>query len=172
MAEVPQTEVADEAPPEINWEAHKSVSSNLTTNWYILAALLATLLITATFVVDYYHFMMVSPWLASAVIIAGLVALITRGLHQSALAQYSIGDQGVNVDGELMPYDDIKSYSVIDMEDHDVLRLWSNKRLSLPTSIVLENIDPQAVSDTLSVFIPEEINTSSVSDRISKFIKF
>lgn len=172
MVKVPSIAEEPEAADEISWQAPKSISSRLTPSWYLGAFGVVVVLIAATFIVDYFKLMLISPWLASAVILAGLGALVSRGLHQSEQSNYIVSQEGIQVDGDLIPYEEIKSFSIIDMPDHTILRLWPTKRFALPTSIVLDGVNVLDISSIIKISVPEELKASSVSDKLSDIIKF
>ncbi|GEM_PF-4891163 len=153
------------------WQAPKYMFYANGALWYGLVITSAVLVIALTFLLRAY--IQVSPWLVAAVIGAGAGALISRGVKQPDQGQYGLTENGFVIEGEEMPFESFRSFAVIDLTNHHVLRLWPKQRFYLPTSIVIDDsVNPDDLREFLAHVLPEEEHQQTFSDIISHLIRF
>jgi len=176
MAELPTKEQPEIVPAEaeeeittITWQADKFVTYDKGRHWYTSVALIGIAVIILVIVLR--NQLQVSLWSVVPVLTAGVAVMLARGLIHSPRSTYGVSEDGVIIDGDVKPYGQFRSFAVVELEGHAVLRLWPKTRFGLPTSIILEQITPDEVREIMASVLPEEPQNSSLSDRISHIVK-
>lgn len=156
----------------ISWEASQFHSYQMDYRWVAIVALVSLTLIGLFIILEHFQLLLVSPWLAGAVVIAAAATLITRSLAKPVTVEYGVTSEGILIGNQLMPFELFRSFSIIEFSDHTILRLWPVKRFSLPTSIMLDQVSLDDLKDIIGTVLPEDDRGETVSDQIARWIKF
>ncbi|HAG27382.1 TPA: hypothetical protein DCG61_01200 [Patescibacteria group bacterium] len=110
----------------------------------------------------------------------GAVSLIILGIIISFFARQTpkhvemeISDQGIHISGDLIPYNRIKHFWIIDDHEHKVLNIETTAYLNHQLAIELEDEDADEIREFLIDILPEhsEIEPTS-AQKIAHRFKF
>ena len=113
----------------------------------------------------------VSLWLAVPIVAVAVAVLISRGVAKPHSLQYKLSESGVIVDDRLMPFEHFRAYSINQYDNHAILRLWTKGRFYFPISVVLAEVNPEEVRALIQPVLPEQEDSTNLSDQISHFFR-
>lgn len=155
----------------IRWRAPKFIFYKKDGRWYgIVIGTSVALLALAWFLQEA---LLISIWLLVPVVVLGVVALLSRSAVQPPIIEYALTEDGIMVGDRHYAYADFRSFSVIDMDNHYVLRLWPKTRYLLPLTILLsDEVIPADIKEILSELLPEGDHEATLADWIAHYTRF
>lgn len=147
------------------WEAPEFRHYPKNPAWYITLVVIVALLVTYEVLVkDYFG-------AVSLVIVA--VFVIYFGRQEPKIIPLQISDQGIHINNDIIPYQRIKLFWVVDDGVHKTLNLETTAYLNHLLSIELEDMDADEIRDFLIDVLPEHDEvTPTVAQRIGHKIRF
>lgn len=166
-----EREDVDQDDLTIRWRAPKFIYYKKDVRWYgIVVAVGAGLLALAWFLQES---LLISIWLLIPVIVLGMVALFSRSAVQPPTVEYAIAEEGISAGERDYTFEDFRSFSVIDMDNHYVLRLWPKTRYYLPLTILLsDDVIPNEIKEILAGILPEGDHEATLTDWIAHYTRF
>ncbi len=111
-------------------------------------------------------------WLLAGVIVAGTLAIISFAKEKPAERQFRIDSSGVQVGNKKYKYEELKSFWIVGTPDGRILYLQSISRFSPPIMVNLGNNDEVRIRRILKNYLPEEVKSEVLSDRINRWLRF
>jgi len=135
--------------------------------WYIMAAIVAALLVIYAFFSGNFLF-------AAIVIIGALVIIIHDG-QKPIKVDFSITDQGLVVGKKFYDYDIIKDFSIVYKPHQQIKNLYFEFKNALRPrlSIPLNNNNPLPIREILLKYLPEDMERTDqpLSEALAKIFK-
>lgn len=153
----------------LSWQADSFVRYSKGADWHIGVILIGVLAVTMSIL--FRDQMLVSIWLTVPVILVAVAVTVWRGIAKPKDVQYNLTEDGLHIDDSVIAYQSFRAFSMLEYDNHTMLRLWPTNRLHFPISIVISPIDPEAVRTRLSDVMPEEAADQNLTDQISHFLK-
>ncbi|QQS22666.1 hypothetical protein IPM19_03480 [bacterium] len=133
--------------------------------WYITLLILVALLITYEIIANDYF------GAISLAVVAGFVIFFGRQIPKQIPIR--ISDQGIHINNDLIPYQRIKHFWVVDDAAHKTLNIETTAYLNHQLTIELEDMDSDEVREFLADVLPEhEEPQPTTMQKISHRIKF
>jgi hypothetical protein len=149
----------------IRWSASEFISHQKTSSWYVVFGMGAGVL---TFLVIY----ITSSIMSGLVVAMASVALAVFAARKPETKQYELNDSGIMIGGNAYPYEQFKSFSVVEEGALESIWLRPLKRY-MPTMVIyFAPEDEQRIVDMLENFLPEETRALDTIDKISRRIRF
>ena len=133
--------------------------------WYITLIIVVALLVTYEVIAkDYFG-------AVSLVIVAGFVVFFGR--QEPKAVPMEISDQGIHINEDLIPYQRIKYFWVVDDGVHKTLNFETTAYLNHLLTIELEDMDADEIRDFLIDVLPEHENTApTIAQKVGHKIRF
>ena len=143
-------EVEDVGTPLVSWETWERPPSERSKSWYIIASVIGALLLVLCVITANYLF-------AVIILMMGII-LLMNGIKRPKRVEVHITDMGIVFGNTYHDYKDIKEFAIV-YEPPIVKTLYVdfNSVLHPMISIPLEDIDPNAVRETLLPFAFENL---------------
>jgi hypothetical protein len=133
--------------------------------WYITLVIIVTLLVVyQIFQNDYFG--------AVCLVVVGLmVILFARQVPK--IVNMEISDQGIHINNDLIPYNRIRNFWILDNPVHKTLNFETTAYLNHILTIELEDIDADELHEFLADILPEHNEPSpTLAQRISHRFRF
>ncbi len=153
----------------LHWQADSFVHYTRGLDWHIGVVFVGVAVISLMVILR--DQLQVSLWLAVPIVVVAVAVLISRGVAKPHTLKYQLLETGVMVNDRLMPFDHFRAYSINQYDNHSTLRLWTKGRLHFPISIVLAEVDLEEVRDLIQSILPEQEDSTNLSDQISHFFR-
>lgn len=150
---------------EVAWSASEFISHEKTGIWYLTLGVGAAILTIIVFLVTRNVF--------SSLVIAFVCILMgVYGARKPQTKKYLLNEDGVHVDTTFFPYENFKSFSVL--EDGAVECIWLRpiKRYMPTVAMYYSPEDEERIVMMLENFLPLEDREHDFMDRLSRFIRF
>ncbi len=148
----------------IKWFAPEYRSKERSTDWYWAWGIIA---LSAIIIAVYLH-----SYIFAVLIVVSIFALMTVVIRDSKLFEYEINEKGIKAGKDFFAYEFIECFWIKDTKDEDLLIIKTHKFLSPIISIILENVDLNAVRDFLLKKTKEKELEESNSKRVMDFLGF
>lgn len=148
----------------LEWEAPEYIEHKKGTDWYWYLALGAVLLL----IYAAYE----RSFLFGALVVIGWFTIMIYSARSPQSIKISISDAGVQIDQNLHPWSNIKSFWIFDKNHKKELSLELKKTLMPHVKIPLGDTDPKIVREILLNFAPEKEQEESFIDNLSDLVKF
>ena len=147
------------------WEAPEFKHYPKNPAWYITLFIIVCLLVFYQFIQkDYFGGV-------SLILIGVLVVFFARQTPGHVPMQ--ITDKGVHINDDLIPYQRIKHFWVVDDGTHKTLNFETTAYLNSEITVELENLDAEEVRDFLIDILPEhEVTEPTTAQKIAHRFKF
>lgn len=153
----------------LHWQADSFVHYARGIDWHIGVVFVGAAVISLMVILR--DQLQVSLWLAVPMVAVAVAVLISRGVAKPHSLQYKLSDSGVVTDGRLMTFDHFRAYSINQYDNHAVLRLWTKSRFHLPISVTLNEVNLDEVRALILPILPEQEDSTNLSDQISHFFR-
>lgn len=133
--------------------------------WYITFVVVVVLLVIyQIFQQDYFG-------AVSLIVIAGLITAFAR--QTPKLITIDVSDQGIHINKDLIPYNRIRQFWIINDGTHKTLNLETTAYINHLLTIELEDINADELYEFLADVLPEHDNPSpTIAQHISHRFKF
>jgi hypothetical protein len=147
-----------------SWEASEYVFHQKGAKWYMLlfgvaGALEAVLVI-------------LQQWLSVTVVAVMTLAVVVYSRKAPRVLQYHLDEHGITINGKLNPYNDFRSYSVIEDVGWQSIDLEPAKRLVPRLTILAEHDNFEAIESILSAHLPQINRRPDWIERLTRYFKF
>jgi len=157
---------AIEAPvsDSIAWEASEYLQHNNGVWWYVAFFLIVVVLITFAVI---FHF-----WTFIPVVLVMAVAAIIHVRRPPRVVHYQLGDDGFQIEDNLHPYTNYKSFSVIRDGAFFAILLIPSRRFAVSTIVYFDEADGEEIVDAFGARLPMENRDLDPLDRFLRLIRF
>jgi hypothetical protein len=150
---------------EVVWTASEFIAHDKSPGWYLgmIGASLAVVVIIYLITRDIF----------SSVIVA--IATGTFGIaasRQPRQLQYGVNDHGVGIGRRFFPYEDFRSFSVVDEGAFHSIVLMPLKRFLPPITIYFDPDDESLIEDILNAHLPLAQHEHELTERLMRRIRF
>ena len=159
--------VAPEEPtPEVafGWQASEFVHNHKSVTWYVV---LAAVVVILAGLAAWLHF-----WLEIAVFVAMGIAVVVYARKPPRTLLYELSDQGISIDGKLLPFSSFRSFGVIPDEEWHSIDLEPTKRFNPRTVLLFNPEDLEQIVGHLELHLPREDRELDVIERITRYVRF
>lgn len=117
-------------------------------------------------------FALTGQYLGIVVVVVMLLAVVVVGRRQPRILLYMVDDHGVSIDGELQPYQNFRSYSIIQDVAWQSIDFEPTKRF-MPRLLIL--CEPEALAQAeiiLQQHLPRQDRELDWIERASRYLRF
>lgn len=133
--------------------------------WYVNMAILF-LGIAAIFI------FVLHQYLASLVVIAGLVALYAHSSQEPKKVKVKITNKKIKIGRHKHPFKKLKSFWLVDQGHQHKLYLYTSTLLFPVISIPLGGGEPKKIKQALGDYLPEAQSGETVNDKLTRWLRF
>ena len=152
-------------PSQVSWTASEYISHAKGPGWFILLGL-------ALFTLVGLIFFTTKDVIASVLVgIAGLTFGIFAARPPQVL-DYTINNQGITIGRRSHPFNELKSFAIIDNGVIPSLMLLPLKRFMPPITVFYEPKEEEAIINMLAAYLPHEEKEPDFIDRLMGHIRF
>lgn len=149
----------------ISWQAPEFIQYKKDMKWYVVLITFGVALTTLFYFVDNY--------LAMAVIVLAVIVMIMTANQKPKKRLYKLSKDGLKVDDNFYPISEFKSFFITYVENVPNLHFEKTKKMSLPMSIFLIDVNENSVIDFIKLYLPENTKIkATTSDLFSKWFRF
>ncbi len=135
----------------LEWEAPEFVVYKKTTGWYVGFGVLLALLLFAAFLLQ--------SLLTGIVFILAGILIFVHAEKPPRIIGYDVRTTGVRIDERIYMFRELAAFNVVQHANDEAYLLLKSKRLVMPLiHVPLGNSDAEEVTETLSKYIPQDIN--------------
>lgn len=160
----------DQAPEATNvggvqWTASEFLAHQKNRNWYLI-------LILGAFGVSIAVYLLTGDIISSISLLVFAILLAVVAARKPRTLQYHLGDHGLQVEQKFYPYQDFKSFSVINEGAINSIMLLPLKRFATGVTMYYAPEDEQKILDVLSSELPYEERHQDPVDKFMQRIRF
>ena len=165
----PAPETASDRPdvanePPLTWQASEYLHHAKSVGWYL--ALIGVLVILSA-VAAWFH-----QWLAIAVFVAAFAAVMVYGGKAPRTLNYTLDSKGLTIEGKVYPFDQFRSFGVVDEVAWQSIDLEPTKRF-MPRLTILAGADNKdQIIARLSAEMPRVDHTPDAVERATRYLRF
>lgn len=161
----PHATTIDAAKPgAIRWRAKEFISPDKNVGWYIgLSVVVVAVLLLDIFVMK--------AWTVSAVFIAIALALIVMSVRPPREIEYTLGDKGIHVDGQLYNFEDYRSFGVMHDGKENSIQLIPVKRFRPGLSVYFPVDLGEQIVELLGEKLPMQELEPDFVDKIVRVLR-
>lgn len=148
---------------EISWSAEEYVVRDKTAWWYVGLVVVALILGGISIWLDAWSFL--------AVVVLGVVALIVYAARPPRVLSYVLNGEGVREGAKMYPYEEFKSFGILQENGHFAIVLNPRKRFAPRVTIYFPEVQGEAIVDALGARLPMEEVQFDMIDKLIKFLR-
>ncbi len=154
-----------EVPLEVEWTASEFVAHDKGTQWYL--ALGAGSVVLAAII-----YLLTKDILSTVIVL--LVGLLfgIAGARKPRVLHYQVNDHGLAIGQKFYPYNEFKSFAVMEEGAFSSIMFMPLKRFMPPISIYYAPEDEERIVQVLAVYLPMEMRTHDAIDRLTRRMRF
>ncbi len=141
------------------------VQSKKNSNWYVI-------LILGAFGMSIVVYFLTRDIISSISLLVFAILLAVVAARKPRTLQYHLGDHGLQVEQKFYPYQDFKSFSVINEGAINSIMLLPLKRFATGVTMYYAPEDEQKILDVLSSELPYEERQQDPVDKFMQRIRF
>lgn len=149
----------------ITWSASEYVAHHKSVGWFASLGLVIASLSLIVYVLS-------REWVSALVIVIIGLSFGIFGARQPRVLQYALDDRGVHVGDKLYPYNQLKSFSILQEGPIHSLQLMPLQRFMPPLSVYYGQEDEDKIIDVIGRYIPHEERQHDLVDRLMSKIRF
>lgn len=158
------TTIEASKPGTVRWRAKEFISPDKNVGWYIgLGVVVVAVLLLDIFVMK--------AWTVSAVFIAIAVALIVMSVRPPREIEYTLGEKGVYVDGQLYRFDDYRAFGVMHDGKENSIQLIPVKRFRPGLSVYFPVESGEQIVAILGQKLPMQELEPDFVDKIVRILR-
>lgn len=129
--------------------------------WYIYFLLIVAILISFSILTNNYSFL--------GIIVLGAILILIRGSRKPGIVMVAIHEDGIYVQNKIYQYKDIKSFSILQIEDKYYFIFNPAGRFQAPLKIPIDN--PEAIRSKLNNLLTEVEYQESLLEVLIRFLR-
>lgn len=158
-----QFSVAD--APTVSWQASEYVHHPKQASWYTGLALGIGVVTAGTY-------LLTRDWLAPVVIAVMGAAVWSFANKQPRTLSYALDPKGIQVGDKSYPYDQFRSFSIVEEGAMSSILLSPLKRFMPPLSLYYAPDDEEKILTILSLHLPHNQSQPDIIERVSSRLRF
>jgi len=148
----------------ISWVAPEFTRYEKSKIWFILLGIIsATLIIIA---------LLMKNFLFALIIFMAAFLIYVQGLKHPRKIKFTISEEGLTIDEKTFHYSELKSFWIFEEPGIRILSVITKKLIQPQLSIPLEDQSPEIIRKALIRFIPERKQEETLTDIITRKLKF
>lgn len=148
----------------LSWKAPEFHHYKKNEWWFPLQALV-TLVLTAFFVLT-------KQYLVAIIVVLGAITIYQLAHQEPEVSPVIFSPDGIKFRGQLILYNRLKSFWIIEAGSVRKLYLQKIERLSAPVSIPVVREDVEKIRDFLKNYLPERTDAQEdLADRVNRLLK-
>lgn len=153
------------APDLIQWNASEFIDHQKNVGWFMLLAIVAVLFAAGLYIVT-------QDILSTAVVLIAAMAFGVYGRLKPRTLNYSLQAGSLKVGDKVYPYDDFRTFSVVQEGALSSIVLQPTKRFMPPLTIYFSPDDGEKIFDTLAAHLPHQDHAPDMVENLMRKIRF
>ncbi len=149
----------------VQWTASEFLAHQKNSNWYLI-------LILGAFGLSVVVYLLTRDIISSISLLIFAILLAIVAARKPRTLRYHLGDHGLQVEERFYPYQDFKSFSVINEGAINSIMLLPLKRFATGVTMYYAPEDEQKILDVLSAELPYEERQQDPVDKFMQRIRF
>jgi hypothetical protein len=149
----------------VSWTASEYIAHDKSLGWYVTLGLA---IVGAAVVV----YLLTKELISSVVIVIMGIAFGAFAARKPQELEYLLDSNGLKVGNRLYPYNQFKSFNVLDEESIHSIMLMPMQRFMPPLSVYYAPEDEDKIADALSSYLPFQERKPDVVDRVMRRVRF
>ena len=158
------TDISPSPEVAFTWQASEFVHNHKSASWYVVLGLVVLALSSLA--------IMLHLWLEIGVFLVMGIAVVVYARKPPRTLTYELSDEGVHIDGKILPYTGFRSFGVIPDESWHSIDLEPTKRFNPRTVLLFDSPDFEQIVGHLEVHLPREDRELDIVERITRFVRF
>jgi hypothetical protein len=159
-----QNEEAFDEREIANWQAQEMVIGEKGKRWYVGFFVTVAILSGLAIWQQAWTFL-------ALILVSAATILLTRNQKQANSIAYSLSTRGVYIGNDFYPYNDFKSFGILEENGFYSIVLKPNKRFSVSTAIYFPREIGEKITDIIGARLPMEQIERDLIDNIIRKIK-
>lgn len=149
----------------VSWTASEFIAHQKNAGWYML-------LVAAAVVLAAVIYLLTRDPVSTGMVGVVLVVLLLLASRQPRTLSYQLDGFGIHIGDRSYPYDNFKSFSVVDEGAINSITLLPLKRFMPPISMYYDPKDEDKISAVLSDYLPFVEGQKDIVDQFMRRIRF
>ncbi len=149
----------------VSWTASEFIAHEKDTNWFVMMGLAAGVIVILTFLIT-------RDLVSTIVVLVMLVIFAVFANRKPRILPYQVDMVGVHIGDKTYPYDELKTFSLIQEDGVRSINIVPLKRFLPPISIYMDPEDEDKIIDVLSSYLPFEQREQELVDRLMRRLRF
>lgn len=149
----------------VQWTASEYIEHEKRASWFIILSV-------GAFLASALLYIFTQDAITSAVILIAAVLFGVTAARKPRTLQYELSSSGVRIENKYYPYDDFKSFSVIEEGAFNSVQLTPLKRFLPPLSLYYPPESEDKVLNALADYLPHEDRGHDAIDRLMRRVRF
>ena len=154
---------ADSEQDLISWEAQEYIVRDKTTGWYVGLIVIGLVLSGVAVWLQWWTFL--------TVIVLSVVALMIYAMRPPRVLSYGLTRTGVREGEHLYPYENFKSFGILQEGGNFAIILTPRKRFSPRLTVFFPQEQGEKIVDAFGARLPMEEVKLDVLDKLIKFLR-
>ncbi len=157
--------MAKEKIEQVEWQAPEYEFYAKSNDWFWSLGVITAALFIGTLLLNNILF-------AVLILMAGF-SLALYAFRRSRVINFSIGPKGVQIEKNIYPYENLKSFWINYDPPYKKELILESKKVIIPQIVImLGDVDPEKIREILLNFLKEEKREESLIDGIFKLLRF
>ncbi|HVE80547.1 MAG TPA: hypothetical protein VNA68_00145 [Candidatus Dormibacteraeota bacterium] len=148
----------------VTWQASEYVFHEKPTFWYLSLILIMAALAA---VLAYFQ-----QWFSVAVVAVMTLALFMYSKKAPRTLNYQVDEHGITVEGKLYPYNQFRSYGVLQEVAWRSIDLEPSRRFMPRLTLICENDNFESIGQVLAAHLPRADRKLDMVERLSRYMRF
>ena len=158
----PTAKAAAAEKPILAWQGQEFLEYSRNRKWYVLVGLVGAILTIGALVLQ--------QWLTAPVFALATYVVLRHADDKPQVVDYQISRLGVTVGDKFHPFNELKTYWIVYNPPAKTVTFQSTGRFKPLIKLYLEDVDPEAIRETLKPYLPE--TPKQAEDFLDKFSRF
>jgi hypothetical protein len=166
-AELTESDQPGSATPHLEafaWQASEYLHHEKNAMWYIV---FFGVVVFSVGVAGFFHY-----WITMVLIAAMAAAIYIYASRPPRILSYSLDEHGVTIEGKFYPYDNFRSFAVIEDIGWHAIDLEPTQRFMPRLTILFDTNDFQPIVNVLQGSLPEVDRKPDWVERLTRYLKF
>lgn len=147
----------------VNWEAKEYVVRDKNVGWYIGLTVVCLLFVVLSIILSWWSF-------AILVVLCG-IALVLYSIRPPRVLHYSLNSKGLSEGNKLYPYDEYKSFGVLQEGKNFAIVLVPRKRFAPGVKVYFPKESGEAIVDAFGARLPMDEVKADFLDKVVNFLR-
>ncbi len=149
----------------IGWTASEYIDHEKRAGWFLAVAGIA--LLTAAFI-----YLLTRDAINSIVILVVAALFAVSGARRPQILAYGLDSQGIHIGNKFYPYDQLRSFAVMQEDAFHSIQIFQFKRFTTPITLYFPPDQEERIINFLGSYLPHEVRTHDPIDRLMRRVRF